>query len=323
LDVGNLIAILFASVTIFAVIRFLEGGIRGQSNPAFNPGRPAIRILGRRTLAGMLMGLSLSAFAVASVHRGYYLAGLHYTELEVEAIKRIDEYTQGRYIVISNIIGLGWGFVGLWNPEKFYVYDPSFMGKGIDLSANPSVETMVYYMKMYQADTGYFMVTFRNANFDDIVAKASRIFALFHILENENGKIYIFKYRIPPFPSGPNIMAFYWDTPTSYYVQNDLVRVVFNNASRCLDIMDASDYLYESIGLNETFADGNALGRVLSVEYYIPLNDTWIYWDPQKNIPFGEVPAYIVEVSIVSVAVESSQLFATTATSVPSSQFVG
>jgi len=290
LVVSNFTAIPFASLTVFVVIRFLEGKVHGKSDKTIRLRRWTVIIPGRRTFAAILIGLSLSAFALASLHRAYYLGGLHFTELEVEAIKRIEENTEGRYIVLSNMIGLGWGFVGLWNPEKVYVYDLSFKGKNVDLSANPSVEIMASYMNSFRADTGYFVVTFRNPDFDRIVAEASRIFGLFDILSNENGKIYIFYYKVPPFPVGPDINAFYWEAPASYYVQTDLARVVFNNDSKSLDILDPSGYLYESVDLNATMVDGISLGRMLSLQYYVPSNGTWIYWNPYEKIPFGEIP---------------------------------
>lgn len=286
----DLIAIPFAALTINSIAKFLESGAsKNPGKSVFTFKRWALELSARRAMAGVLIGLSLSAFAASSTYNGYtWLKGLQPTQLEVEAVRHIDEHTDGRYVVITmpGTAQIGRGFVGgnvgVWNPEKYFVYNWT-------LGMHPSVVDMETYMRQYRASVGYFIASsFRTPNFDEVVAEALQIFGLFKILSNQNGEIQIFQYKIPPLPVGPDVNAFYWDTPPSYIIQNDLMRVVFNPIGKNLDVKDHLGDLYESIDLNETSIDGKLLGNLTSIEYYNSLDGTWVEWDPSEEISLTE-----------------------------------
>jgi len=108
-------------------------------------------------------------------------------------------------------------------------------------------------------------------------------------LSDENGEVYIFNYKIPPLPLGypstdADVMAFYWNTPMGYIVQNGFGRLVFNLRGNNLDITDYWGDLYESMSLNETLVDRKPLGNLTSVEYFEPSNGTWNLWSPSEDV---------------------------------------
>lgn len=243
----------------------------------------------RDVLVVALICLSLSAWATSAIHETYevYTKGLLPTSLEVEAIKYVDGHTNGGYVVLAphSVAVMSWGYLGIPNLEKKYVS----LGK-VGFPADPSTSVMYESMKSTGADVGYFMASsFRTSNFDKIVAEASKIFGLFKLFSDENGeKIYVFYYEIPPLSTGWNVMAFYWDTPPAYYIQNNLVRVMVNPASKTLDVVDFWGDLYEGIIFSRTLVNGNPLGNLSSIEYFDYTNNMWLQWNPQTLIPDAE-----------------------------------
>jgi len=277
----DLIAIPFAALAINLVAEFLERGVSSKPvSSVLKFKRWAVGLSARHIIAGVVIGLTLSAFASSSIDTGYmWLKGLQPTQLEVEAIKYLDEYTEGRYVVVTMPVTatVGRGFLGaslgLWNPEKYYLYDWT-------LGANPSLSVMYDYMKYYEATVAYFMASsFRTPDFDKVVADASEIFVPLRTLDNENGEIRIFQIKLPPFPLGSDVNAFYWDIPPGYIVQNHLMRVVFNERGKSLDVVDHWGHPYESLDLNETLIDGKPLGNLTSIERYSSPDGTWVEWD--------------------------------------------
>lgn len=291
--IRDLIATPFAAIAVASVLEFLGGRFSAETmGPPlkFKSWMPQIKVPKRQVLAVVLIGLSFSAFALSATHGAYnwLVRGLQPTGLEVEAVKYIDENTKDRYIVVGGgLVWIGRAFVGIDVLEKNYLYAP-------DLASSPTVGGLVNYMKSSEAGVGYFIASsVRSANFGKIVAEASRIFGLFKVLRDEHGQIYIFYYKIPHLPIGyPNtdgdVMAFYWETPPSYIVQNGLMRVVVNTVSKSLDVMDFWGDLYESIDLNATLVDEQPLGNLTSVEYFSPSNNMWIEWDPNEDISPAE-----------------------------------
>jgi len=288
----DMIAIPFAALTIHNVIEYFEGTKKSNPIKLLKLKKWKIEIAWRHILATILVGLSLSAFALFSVHESYgRYGGMQITELEVDAVKYIDEHTDGRYVVLSapTTTQVGWGFVGLWNPAKYYVYDR-------ELGEHPTVNGMFSHIRANEAAVGYYIASsFRLSNFDKAVAEASQIFGLFKVLQNEKGSIYIFNYKIPPVPDNyPNpeadVMAFHWDAPSGFFIQNGLMRVIFNPVVRTLDVRDFWGDLYESVDLNKTLLDEKPLGNFESVDYYEPSNDTWINWNPKETPLTSDLP---------------------------------
>lgn len=275
----DLVAIPFMAVTVNSCLRFLQGRTSWKS--AVNPSFKALvmRMVSRQAAAYIFIGLSLAALATSSAYRSYSFGKtLHPTQLEVEAVKYIDEHSDGKYVVLSTntwMTGIGEGFVGALNPAKRYIYKAFLY---------PSVAEMLNQITTHKATVGYFVVpSFRVRDFDEVIVEAARNFGLFKVLSNENGEIYIFYYKIPPLPEGyPNtgadVMAFYWDAPPSYMIQNGFARVIFNPQGRNLDVRDFWGDLYESIDLNEMLTDGRTLGNLTSVEYFESSYEKWIEW---------------------------------------------
>jgi len=279
---GYLVAIPFVAITIISALNFLEGEVSEKIKMPSFVNRIVSELSARRVLAGVLVVLALSAFAVSSIYRTYSVmgGGLWPTQLEVDAIKYIDEHTDERYVVFAmpHTAAIADGFVGWLNPAKFYVYSS-------ELGQLPSVKDMVDYMKRYGAGIGYYIaLSFGTLNFEKTIAEASRTFGLFKVLSNEHGVVYIFQYKIPPLPTSPEVKAFYWDTPPGYMVQNDLMRVIFNPTTRTLDVVDYWGELYESLDLNKALVAEKSLGNFTSIEYYSFQNDMWVKWDPLQEI---------------------------------------
>lgn len=280
----DFIAIPFVAFVVVSVIEHFEGVKFGNAFRSIVVFRKwSVHVVGRYVLTWLLIGLALSAFAVASIKKDYeWLRGLQPTELEIEAVKYIDENTDGRYVVftMSTTTQVGWGFVGTWNFMKYYHYSN-------ELGKLPSVADMTEYMEMYQAGVGYFIASFRTPDLEKTVDEASRMYGLFKVLSNENGKIYIFNYEIPPLPPDypdPNadVMAFHWSTPSAFFVQNGLFRVLLGNAS--LDVRDFWGDLYESIDFTGTSLGGEPIGNLTSIDRYDPSLGTWAEWNLSDSI---------------------------------------
>lgn len=282
----DLIAISFMVVAVNGVVEFLEGGASGKSSIRLGFRGLKIKFSGKRLATGVLLGLSFSAFALSSVYQANsYSNTLHPTELEVEAVKYIDQVTDGRYVALSTSSWtslIGRGFLGINNPLKYYVYGGF---------TNPSPSDMVEYMSDFQAGVAYYLVpSFRTGNFEEVIAYASRTFGLFDVLKNENGEIHIFYYKVAPLPQDhPNpdadAMAFYWDTPPAYNVQNGFARVSFSPLSNTLDVRDFYGDLYESIDLSEVLTGGGSLGNWESIEYLV--NGSWVEWASTADIVYA------------------------------------
>lgn len=231
-------------------------------------------------MVGMLVILVLSAWSTAAIFETYqvYTAGLLATSLEVEVIKYIDEHTDRRYVVLAPVqtAVIGWGFVGLPNFAKYYVVN----------KVSPSVGNLVGNMSTADADIGYFIVSsFRSASFDKTNDQASRLFGLFKVLSNENGQVYVYYFKVPPLPTGPEVTAYYWETPPAYHIQNDLVRVKIDIVKRTLSVEDFWGDLYEGLELDGALVDGRSVGNLTAIEYLDSTTSTWNQWDPYAEIP--------------------------------------
>lgn len=282
----DFIVIPFAAVAINCVIEFFNQS--SSNTPAGSVSlmkRWVMKVSPRYIVAGVLLGISLSAFATSSIYRAYLpFSGLQPTQLEVDAVKYIDEHTVGRYVVVTpprpDMAMIGKGFYGLYNPPKTFLY-----GKYSDRAV--SVAEVVDYMRTYEAEVGYFVVSSFGGtpDLDKVLTEALRMYGLVKVLSNENGIIYIFQYKMPPLPVSSDVMVFYWETPPSYIVQNDLMRAVFNPVTSSLSVEDYWGDLYESIELNEVSLDGKPLGNFTAIEYYDPSSDAWPRWEQGMEVP--------------------------------------
>ena len=282
----NFVAIPFAALIVSLCASVLGASIsRNPAKVISAVGGLWVKPSAKQVFAVTLVGLSLSAYAVSSIERSYeWLGGLQPTELEVEAVKYIDEHTTGKYVVITMppTATIGWGFVGTWNPNKWYVFEKG----NVILGSKPSVSTMYDNMRMMGAGVGYFIASsFRTPNYDQVVEEASRIFGLFGVLSNEHGEIQIFEYRVAPLPTGPDVMAFWWSSPQAYFIQNDKMRVILNPATKTLEVLDFWGDIYETLDLNATLLDEEGLGDLQSVEYYDPTGDIWSRWEAGQDVP--------------------------------------
>jgi len=280
----DLIGVPFVAFVIVSIVEYFEGAKFGNPFRSIVVLRKwSVRVAGRYVLTWLFIGLALSALATASIKKNYeWLRGLQPTALEVEAVKYIDENTDGRYVVLTvpTTTQVGWGVVGVWNYLKFYHYSA-------ELGKLPSVADMMDLMSTYEAGVGYFIASFRTPNLEKTLEDASRMYGLFKVLSNEKGKIYIFNYKIPPLPPDyPNpdadVMAFDWSTPPGFFVQNGLFRVILGNES--LDVRDFWGDLYESIDFQGTSMSGKPIGNMMSIDRYDPSLETWIEWNLGDSI---------------------------------------
>jgi len=266
----DMIAMPFVAIVIGGAMKFLS--VRAT--------KTRLSIEWKNVVVGTMVCLIVAAWGTAANYETYeyYTAGLMPTSLELEAVNYIDEHSDGRYVVLAPLptVLISHGALGLPNPDKIYYS----LGKG-DVPADPSVAYMWQTIQAAEVDLGYFVASsFRSMDFDGAVVEASRVFGLFHVLENEHGEIYIFDYKIPPLPTSPDVVAFHWDTPSAYYVQNDLVRVIINPTTNTLDLVDFWGYLYEGLDLSKSLVDDEPLGNITAIEYFNSANDEWVEWDP-------------------------------------------
>jgi len=241
----------------------------------------------KNVLAGILICISLSAWVLGAVYETYeyYTAGLLPTSLEVEALKYIDEHTNSNYVVLAQhkTTVIGMGFFGLPNPEKI------FLGLGVrGVPREPSVSYMFEAMRSAGADVGYYIAPYylKGPELDKIVAETSQVFRLWKVFSDENGVICVFDYKIPPIPSSDtsDVTAFYWDTPPSYIIQNNLMRITINTNTSTLAVVDFYGDVYESIEFDKTLVDGDPLGNLTLIEYLNPDNDEWTKWEPTREL---------------------------------------
>ncbi len=273
----DMLALPFAALVVASAIFFIVGTVATSKG--------SLVLSRKKFLGGTLICVSLSAWVVASTYEtyDYYTKGLLPTALEVEVVKYIDEHTSSQYVVLAPqaTTVISWGFLGIPNPEKWYFT----VGRGGPVE--PSAREMFEYMEMGGADIGYFIApSFRlGVDFDRIVSQASRVFGLYKEFRDDSGnELYVFYYKIPPLPTGSDVAAFYWETPAAYYVQNDLLRVMINQETGTLDIVDFWGDLYESVNFNATFVDGNPVGTLTSIEYFNYTNSRWIEWTRETEL---------------------------------------
>ncbi len=236
-------------------------------------------------LAGFLIAICLSAWTTAAVYETYeyYTQGLMPTSIEVEAINFISEHADGGYVVFAphRTAVISWGFIGIPHPEISYLS----MGR-IGVPADPTVMDMFSYMRDKGVDEGYLILTaFGTVDLQKINA-ASRDFGLLKVISDGNGhEVYVFNYKIPPLPTGPELMAFYWDTPPSYYLQSDLMRIKINPAAQTIDVTDFFGGLYEGIEFSGTLVGGHSVGNLTSIEYFNASSNEWSIWTPETEFP--------------------------------------
>jgi len=276
----DIVALPFVAIVIGSVVRSLF--VSATKTRSFFTWRNIL-------LIGLIC-VCLSSWVTLIVYDNYeyYTWGLMPTSFELEAIKYIDEHTNSKYVVFApgDTAAIAEGFLGYpFPPGKQYIEFGGYIRKP------PSISEMFGQMKTAGADVGYLLVpSFRlpKPNFDAIISQASRFFGLFKVLSNENGEIYIFQYKIPPLPRSSDVMAFYWDTPPAYYVQNDLMRIIVNPVTKTLDVQDFFGDLYEGIKLNETLVGANSLGNLTAIEYFDVVNNNWAEWTPNAQIPLAD-----------------------------------
>jgi hypothetical protein len=240
----------------------------------------------KNVLVGMLVCVGLSAWVLGAVYETYeyYTSGLLPTSLEVEALKYIDQHADRKYIVLApnRMVVIGLGFFGLPNPEKTFLS----LGKA-GVPFDPSLSFMFESMRTAGVDVGYYVATSTYAHeLDRTVAEASEVFRLLKVFNDDNGVIYVFDYKIPPVPSvdASDVMAFYWDTPSSYILQNNLMRITINANTSTLAVMNFWGDIYESIELGKTLVGGYPVGNLTSIEYFNSTNGEWVKWDPSKEL---------------------------------------
>jgi hypothetical protein len=181
--IRDLISIPFMAVAFDSVLVFL-GIATFKRTVSINPSRKIrIGVSLNQLLAIGLVGVSLSAFSLASIYQAYaYERALFPTQLEVEAVKFIDENTVGRYVVLTTNTWttlIGHGFVGTNNPRRYYVYGAY---------SYPSISEIVEIMEEFQSTVAYFLVpSFRTADFESVVAEASKNYGLFKVFNNDKG----------------------------------------------------------------------------------------------------------------------------------------
>lgn len=231
---------------------------------------------------GALVCIGLSSWVTLMVYDTYeyYTWGLMGTSLEVEAVKYIDDHSEDRYVAFApgSTELVAWGFIGYPFPQgKQYV----------GVSAVPSLTELYTQMRAADADIAYFIAPLYRLpakDVDKILNQASRIFGLFKVLSNDLGEVYIFRHDLPPLPRSSDVTAFHWATPPTYYVQNDLMRIIVNPATESFDVRDFWGNLYESIELNNTLIDGTPAGKITAVEYFDDVSNTWVEWIPDLKI---------------------------------------
>ena len=245
-------------------------------------------IVGKRSFAIAIICISVSSFASAVVDENYAARrGLQVTGFEMGVVKYIDDYTPERYVVIAEprLWSVGIGYVGFWNPEKLYVCCKESKYDRID--SDPSVDNMMWAMRQFEASVGYFLaVSHRTLNYEEVVERASLIFRPYAIFHEKDLEISVFRYEIPRLTSS-DVTTFYWDLPPTYFIQNDLMQVSINPSRNQLEVRDHWGTLYEGLNFSEMLSDGNNIGNMTSIDYFIPEDSYWVEWKAQETIPYS------------------------------------
>jgi len=150
----------------------------------------------------IIFALLLSGWITISVYHAYPVySPLQTTPYEVEAVKYIDETSNGTYIAIGDpwIIFAGEMFVGVHNPRAFYFFyqDPDGAALFTKMKNNPSNDTLVEAMEYNNATVAYFIIEkprLGDQEFNRIILQAEQnrvaVYETFG-----KGKLYIFYYK--------------------------------------------------------------------------------------------------------------------------------
>lgn len=259
--------------------------------PKFNSRKAIVMMISVCTLFGMVaVSVNSAFFSWPNLLTGY----------EIDAAKYIDETTppDQKYVVIcdTKFMLAGYAVVGIRNPRAFYPYRydyPEVLGLFGEMVSNPSPEVMIKAAALNDASYQYFVVStsspvsYWHTSLTRVIERASIYFEEYGVFGDGNFLIYVFRYRIPPFPLSSDVSAFYWVSPSSYIVQNDLVRVLVPE-NKSLELREPFEgKLYEGIDFDKTLVDGSTLGNVSVVEYFDPYGKTWIEWGAPGEVALG------------------------------------
>lgn len=293
---ASLIAISSAGFAINELSSFLFSKITHGNPVEKGVGRRGVfrrfKTSAKGALFIVILVLSLAGLVTASVYNGYYkwmperYGGL--TGYDFEAAKYIDATTPGVYVVVcDNWFRLaGYAVVGIENPRAYYAstYDDDAMALFKRMATNPSPNLMIEAASVNNATFQYFVVSSNSPHIpsgitlSQIVEKASAYFDLYGVFGDEEKLfLYIFRYRTPPTPTSSDVSALFWRKPSSYVVQNDLLRVLVPR-NESLEVRDFSGKLYEGLRFDRTLVDGSPLGNVSKVEYFDLVNKEWTSW---------------------------------------------
>ena len=254
----------------------------------------------RKAMVMTMFTFSLFGMVASSVYKAYVGKGGYdfISGYELEAAKYIDETTPGSYVVICDDTFklAGYALVGIRNPRAFYsyVYDfPAVLGLFRRMCRGPSPELMMEAASLNNASYAYFVVSTRSrlpsgVSLASVVDGASMYFERYLVFGDEENILgYVFRYEMPPYLLGSDVLAFYWDEPPSHVIQNDLMRVFIPENRTSLEVRDLQWRLLEGINFIKTLVDGDPLGDASKVEYFEPSDEIWINWNTTGDVCLG------------------------------------
>jgi hypothetical protein len=208
----DFIAVPFVALAIYAAISSLKTFLKATSLPALSLASlktlskaNILRVFSLLFTLNILIPVVLGGWITFSLSAAYpQSAPLQTTWYELEAVKYIEENTNEKYVVISDVwtIFAGEVIVGINNPRAYYFHEFSKTGYDlfVNMTENPSTQWMLSAMNRTDTTVAYFIVTeprLGTEEFDSTVSKA---------LQNElkiygpsegfgNGKLYIFYHE--------------------------------------------------------------------------------------------------------------------------------
>jgi len=211
--IRDMIAASFAALAIVQIVSALQALRAKFSTVETIPRLKAdarsnrLQALGLTLILAILVPAFLGGWITFSLRAAYpQVAPLQTTWYELEAVRYIEENTNEKYVVISDIwtIYAGEVVVGINNPNAYYFGVHSQLGHDLfaNMSKNPSPEWMLSAMNQTETTLAYFIITeprVGTEEFNNITARVQETpLTLFYVSENKELRVYSYSNSTNP-----------------------------------------------------------------------------------------------------------------------------
>jgi len=201
----DLISAPFVAIAIAGVVSFVQKSRGTMPQAAASSTSQKLGHLNKRLPAlglilvlFLLVPLVVGGWVTFSLSAAYpHSAPLQITSYELEAVRYIQEHTDGKYVVIGDIwtIYAGEVIVGINNPNAYYFAEYSTQGHDLfaNMTRDPSPEWMLSAMNETKTQTAYFMFTetrVGTTEFNNVALRIQEPLMLFYVTENGETRVY-------------------------------------------------------------------------------------------------------------------------------------